>query len=164
MNLCDLNDLRDLLGRHGFRFSKSMNGFRKGRVSILVATDVAARGIDVSDLDYVINFDIPKEPDSYVHRIGRTGRAGRAGTAVTLCCGRAQVLQLQRLAARTRSGIDAIPLPRVSDIEQAHRERTLKDLERAMGKGMISRIESSPASSITIRSTPGAMPACGGAP
>ena len=109
-----------------------MNGFRKGRVSILVATDVAARGIDVSDLDYVINFDIPKEPDSYVHRIGRTGRAGRAGTAVTLCCGRAQVLQLQRLAARTRSGIAAIPLPRVSDIEQAHRERTLKDLEHAM--------------------------------
>lgn len=109
-----------------------MNGFRKGRVSILVATDVAARGIDVSDLDYVINFDIPKEPDSYVHRIGRTGRAGRSGTAITLCCGRAQVLQLQRLAARTRSGIDEIPLPRVSDIEQAHRERILKDLERAM--------------------------------
>ena len=106
-----------------------MNSFRRGRVSILVATDVAARGIDVSDLDYVINFDIPKEPDSYVHRIGRTGRAG---TAVTLCCGRAQVLQLKQLAARTRSSIEAIPLPRVSDIEQAHRERTLKDLEHAM--------------------------------
>ncbi len=109
-----------------------MNSFRQGRVSILVATDVAARGIDVSDLDYVINFDIPKEPDSYVHRIGRTGRAGRAGTAVTLCCGRMQVIQLQRLAARTRSGIEAISLPRVSDIEQVNRERTLKELERAM--------------------------------
>lgn len=109
-----------------------MNGFRTGRVSILVATDVAARGIDVSDIDYVVNFDIPKQPDSYVHRIGRTGRAGRAGTAVTLCCGRAQVLQLKRLAAHTRSNIDVIPLPRVSDIEQANCERTLQNLEHAM--------------------------------
>jgi ATP-dependent RNA helicase DeaD len=109
-----------------------MNGFRRGRVAILVATDVAARGIDVSDIDYVVNFDIPKESDYYVHRIGRTGRAGRAGTAVTLCCGRAQVMQLHRLASLTRSDIEAIPLPRVADIEQANRQRMLEKLERAM--------------------------------
>lgn len=103
-----------------------MNGFRKGRVNILVATDVAARGIDVSGIDYVVNFDIPKESDSYVHRIGRTGRAGRAGTALTLCCGRQQVQQLQRLCQRTRSEIQAIPLPTVADIERANRNRTLQ--------------------------------------
>lgn len=106
-----------------------MNGFRKGRVSILVATDVAARGIDVSDIDYVVNFDIPKESDSYIHRIGRTGRAGHAGTAVTLCCGRQQVVQLQRICRRTKSDISLIPLPTVADIEQANHDRMLLSLE-----------------------------------
>ncbi|MEA4934549.1 MAG: DEAD/DEAH box helicase, partial [Lawsonibacter sp.] len=106
-----------------------MNGFRKGRVSILVATDVAARGIDVSDIDYVVNFDIPKEADSYVHRIGRTGRAGHAGNAVTLCCGRQQVVQLQRICQRTKSNISLIPLPTVADIEQANHDRMLQFIE-----------------------------------
>lgn len=109
-----------------------MNGFRRGRTTILVATDVAARGIDVSGVDYVVNYDIPKEPDYYVHRIGRTGRAGHTGTAITLCCGQSQTMQVRRLAARTRSDIEAIPLPRVTDIEQANRERMLTGLERAM--------------------------------
>ncbi len=109
-----------------------MNGFKKGRISLLVATDVAARGIDVSDIDYVVNFDIPKEADSYVHRIGRTGRAGRTGTALTLCCGRQQVQQLLRLGQRTRSAITALPLPTVADIQRADRERTLEFLEEAL--------------------------------
>lgn len=61
-----------------------MNSFRAGGVDILVATDVAARGIDVRDIDLVINFDLPMDSDSYVHRIGRTGRANRIGTAHTL--------------------------------------------------------------------------------
>ncbi|WP_449291326.1 DEAD/DEAH box helicase [Oscillibacter ruminantium] len=109
-----------------------MNGFRKGRVSILVATDVAARGIDVSDIDYVVNFDIPKESDSYVHRIGRTGRAGRNGTALTLCCGRMQAIQLQRLAQRTKSEITQIDIPTVADIENANQQRTIQSIENAM--------------------------------
>lgn len=109
-----------------------MNAFRKGRTSILVATDVAARGIDVSDIDYVVNFDIPKESDYYVHRIGRTGRAGSTGTALTLCCGRQQVSQLQRLCQRTKSDISAIPLPTVADIEQAGYDRMLQSIEKAI--------------------------------
>ena len=109
-----------------------MNGFKKGRVSILVATDVAARGIDVSDIEYVVNFDIPKESDSYVHRIGRTGRAGRTGTALTLCCGRVQVVQLQRLAQRTKSAITRMEIPTVAQIEQADQQRTLERIEEAM--------------------------------
>jgi len=57
--------------------------FKQGKSSLLIATDVAARGLDIDDIRMVVNFDMPKEMDSYVHRIGRTGRAGKTGTAVT---------------------------------------------------------------------------------
>jgi len=64
---------------------RALDGFKKGTVRVLVATDIAARGIDVADVTHVINFDLPNEPESYVHRIGRTGRAGREGTAISFC-------------------------------------------------------------------------------
>ena len=64
---------------------RAMDSFRAGVTSILVATDVAARGIDIDDVSHVVNFEIPNVPESYVHRIGRTGRAGRSGTAISLC-------------------------------------------------------------------------------
>ena len=60
-----------------------MRKFRDGSIDVLVATDVAARGLDVSGVTHVINFDLPQDPESYVHRIGRTGRAGKEGTAWT---------------------------------------------------------------------------------
>lgn len=63
----------------------ALNKFKNGYVKILIATDVAARGIDINELDSVINFDLPNVPDTYVHRIGRTGRAGNVGTAYSLC-------------------------------------------------------------------------------
>ena len=63
---------------------RSLAQFESGRVSTLVATDVAARGLDVDDITHVINFDPPHTDDDYVHRVGRTGRAGRSGTGVTL--------------------------------------------------------------------------------
>ncbi len=66
--------------------TKTMNAFKKGNNDILVATDVAARGIHVDDLEMVINYDVPNEKDNYVHRIGRTGRIGKSGLAVTLAC------------------------------------------------------------------------------
>ena len=59
--------------------------FKSGARSILVATDVAARGLDVDDVSHVVNFDMPTLPEAYVHRIGRTGRAGRSGIAISLC-------------------------------------------------------------------------------
>ena len=62
-----------------------MRAFRTGRTDILVATDVAARGIDVDDVEAVFNYDVPQDDEYYVHRIGRTGRAGNAGTAFTFC-------------------------------------------------------------------------------
>src|SRR6202035_2905793 len=62
----------------------ALDQFRRGEVSLLVASDVAARGLDIPDVSHVFNFDVPHHPDDYVHRIGRTGRAGRSGTAVTI--------------------------------------------------------------------------------
>ncbi|WP_253153777.1 DEAD/DEAH box helicase [Stieleria tagensis] len=64
---------------------KALTAFRQNRISVLVATDVAARGIDIDDVTHVVNFDMPMEPESYVHRVGRTGRAGAAGIAISFC-------------------------------------------------------------------------------
>ena len=64
--------------------TRALAEFKDGSLQVLVATDIAARGIDVPDITHVINFDIPQDPESYVHRIGRTGRAGKKGIAITL--------------------------------------------------------------------------------
>jgi ATP-dependent RNA helicase RhlE len=69
------------------RRQAAMNGFRNGTFQILVATDIAARGIDVTQVSHVINYDIPNTTDAYIHRIGRTGRAARSGDAYTLVAG-----------------------------------------------------------------------------
>ncbi len=100
-----------------------MNSFKQGKITVLVATDVAARGIDVNDVDYVINYDIPKTSDYYVHRIGRTGRAGRTGTAITLCCEGRQVQSLRELAKTTKSNLEELPIPTVSEIAQHNQQR-----------------------------------------
>jgi ATP-dependent RNA helicase RhlE len=64
---------------------RTLANFRDGRTTVLVATDIAARGIDVDDVTHVVNFDMPNEPETYVHRIGRTGRAGASGMAISFC-------------------------------------------------------------------------------
>ena len=81
---------------------RTLEGFKRGRTRVLVATDVAARGIHVEDIDTVINFDIPNEPETYVHRVGRTGRAGASGTALSLCGAdeREQLASIERLTRR----------------------------------------------------------------
>jgi ATP-dependent RNA helicase DeaD len=77
-----------------------MQGFKHGNSSILIATDVAARGIDVSDVDFVINFDLPSNTEYYIHRIGRTGRAGKSGNSITLCAGKREVLAMNHISMR----------------------------------------------------------------
>ena len=62
---------------------RTLAAFRAGKIQFLIATNVASRGLDITDLPYVLSFDIPEDADTYVHRIGRTGRAGREGTAIT---------------------------------------------------------------------------------
>jgi ATP-dependent RNA helicase RhlE len=64
---------------------RTLSNFRDGRTTVLVATDIAARGIDVDEITHVVNFDMPNEPETYVHRIGRTGRAGASGLAISFC-------------------------------------------------------------------------------
>jgi ATP-dependent RNA helicase RhlE len=78
---------------------RALELFRTGEARVLVATDIAARGIDITDISHVVNFDIPNEPESYVHRIGRTARAGAAGIAISLCDGseRAYLRDIERL-------------------------------------------------------------------
>jgi ATP-dependent RNA helicase RhlB len=71
---------------HQTKRLKIMQQFKAGEVKIMVATDVASRGIHVEDIDIVINYDVPQDPEDYVHRIGRTGRLGKAGRAITLAC------------------------------------------------------------------------------
>ena len=78
---------------------RALEAFRKGHVQVLVATDVAARGIDIDGITHVINFDIPMDPESYVHRIGRTGRAGASGIAISFCTesDRRELREIQKL-------------------------------------------------------------------
>ncbi len=80
----------------------ALNDFKAGKSKVLVATDIAARGIDIAGLSHVINFDMPMEPEAYVHRIGRTGRAGRDGTAISFCCidEMKQLNQVEKLIGR----------------------------------------------------------------
>ena len=93
-----------------------MNSFKAGTTAILIATDVAARGIDVSGVDCVINYDIPQDNEYYIHRIGRTGRAGRAGKAYTLVTGRRQVNELREISRYIKAEITELPLPDRSDV------------------------------------------------
>ena len=90
-----------------------MANFRKSRFHYLVATDVAARGIDVNELGVVINYDLPKDPEDYVHRIGRTGRAGKKGLALSLVTG-AGMRSVSLIERFTRSHLDIEPLPSAS--------------------------------------------------
>ena len=89
---------------------RTLEDFKRGSTRVLVATDVAARGIHVEDIDTVINFDIPDAPETYVHRVGRTGRAGASGTALSLCGAdeRGQLASIERL---TRRKIQALQTP-----------------------------------------------------
>ncbi|MDX2021983.1 MAG: DEAD/DEAH box helicase [Deltaproteobacteria bacterium] len=93
--------------------TRALEGFRAGSISVLVATDIAARGIDVDGVSHVVNFDIPNEPETYVHRIGRTGRAGASGQAVSLCDGeeRAFLRDIERLIKLKIPVHEAHPYP-----------------------------------------------------
>jgi len=90
---------------------RALEGFREGRVRVLVATDIAARGIDVDGVSHVINFELPNEPESYVHRIGRTARAGNAGIALSFCdtSERPFLRDIERLTKRPLTPVGEVP-------------------------------------------------------
>ncbi len=111
---------------------RTLGNFRKQRVNILIATDVAARGIDVTNLTHVINYALPQDPDSYVHRIGRTGRAGKEGTAITFITPSEykQLMFIQRIA---RTDIKKSKIPKVQDIINAKKKKIYDDLIAILG-------------------------------
>lgn len=114
--------------------TKVMNSFKDGNTDILIATDVAARGIDVEDVDAVINYDIPTDSEYYVHRIGRTGRAGKEGTSYTFAVGKQEANQLKQIMHATKSKITLRPLPSVDVIQETKIHNLVHQLERELKK------------------------------
>ena len=111
-----------------------MTRFRRSNLEFLVATDVAARGIDVDDVEVVFNYDLPYDGEDYVHRIGRTGRAGRSGQAITFVSGR-EVFLLQQIERFTRMRIQRGKIPTATEVEEARANATLIRLRSVLEKG-----------------------------
>lgn len=112
-----------------------MKRFRDGKIELLIATDVAARGLDIDNVTHVINFDIPQDPESYVHRIGRTGRAGRKGQAITLISPR-EYRQLRLIERLIKSRIIRKELPSLADVSERQAENLKKQLEKVLQKNL----------------------------
>jgi len=108
-----------------------MQAFRTGQTELLVATDVAARGLDIPSVSHVINFDLPSSAEVYVHRIGRTGRAGREGTAITILDPREERL-LRSIEQVTKAKVTVAPVPSVADLLAKRLDRTRGAVQEAM--------------------------------
>lgn len=115
-----------------------MQKFRSGAIELLVATDVAARGIDVDDVDIVFNYDIPQDEEYYVHRIGRTGRAGRSGKAFTFCVGK-EIYKLRDIMTYAKTKITQQKLPTISDIEKTKTDIYLEKIKSVIAEGGLNK-------------------------
>jgi len=122
-----------------------MDKFRNCKIEILVATDVAARGIDVDDVEAVFNFDIPQDIESYVHRIGRTGRAGRTGKAYSFVSGK-DIYKIRDIQRYTKVSIQRMPVPSLADVENVRVSSFMEKLKETLKKNTfekyITKIES----------------------
>lgn len=129
-------------GLHGdlkqIQRDRVMNSFRNGRTEILVATDVAARGIDVDDVEAVFNYDIPQDDEYYVHRIGRTGRAGREGIAFSFVVGK-EVYKLRDIQRYCKTKILPQTIPSLNDITEIKAEKILDQAKEVMSEIDLSR-------------------------
>ena len=110
--------------------------FRRGQITLLVATDVAARGLDIKDISHVINYDLPFDPEYYVHRIGRTGRAGKAGIAINLVTPQERG-RVRRIERYTRSTITSAKLPTKAQIINHRDEQFLNQLADQLAQGQL---------------------------
>lgn len=139
----EVDELTETMNARGYR-AESIHGglsqeqrdrvmrrFREGGVDLLIATDVAARGLDIGHLSHVVNFDVPAAAEAYVHRIGRTGRAGREGTAITLAEPR-ETRMLRNIEQHTRQKIRIEQVPSVLDLRARRLERTQLTLRQAI--------------------------------
>ena len=144
----EVDELTEKLNSRGYRAEaihgglsqeqrdRVMRRFRDGGLDLLVATDVAARGLDIGHLSHVVNFDVPAAPDAYVHRIGRTGRAGREGTAITLAEPR-ESRMLRNIEQHTRQKIKIEPVPSVFDLRARRLEATSAAVRGAVEAGSL---------------------------
>jgi ATP-dependent RNA helicase DeaD len=147
----EVDTLVEMLNAHGHRAEalhggmeqrqrdRVMGRFRDGSAELLVATDVAARGLDIERLSHVINYDVPASPEVYVHRIGRTGRAGREGTAITLAEPREHRL-LRSIEALTKQKIEVAPIPTIADLRARRLELTRAALRERLVAGDLDRM------------------------
>ena len=115
-----------------------LNSFKAGNIDVLIATDVAARGIDVEDVEAVFNYDIPQDEEYYVHRIGRTGRAGKKGTAYMFVTGRSQLMALNQIQRYTGKKIALKAIPTSADIFETKQNKILQDIKKALEGGPVS--------------------------
>jgi len=142
--MCD--ELTDALLTRGYNADKlhgdmsqqmrerTMKRFRERKIELLVATDVAARGLDVDDIEIVFNYDLPNDAEDYVHRIGRTGRAGRSGRAISFVAGR-EIWKLQQIQRFTRANIRREKVPTLSELEEKRSSSFLDTLRETLTKG-----------------------------
>jgi len=111
-----------------------MRNFRESNTEILVATDVAARGLDIGEVSHVYNFDIPQDPDSYVHRIGRTGRLGKPGTALTLVTPR-EVTHLKTIEKSIKKKLKRQPAPTPGEVMEEQHRMVAEKIRQAVSQG-----------------------------
>ncbi len=142
----EVDELTQTLGARGYQAEAIHGGlsqdqrdrvlrrFREGKSEILVATDVAARGLDIENLSHVVNYDVPSSPDAYVHRIGRTGRAGKEGVAITLAEAREHRL-LRNIEAHTKRNISIEAVPSAHDLRARRLELMSVAVEEAVEAG-----------------------------
>ncbi|MEC8649365.1 MAG: C-terminal helicase domain-containing protein [Verrucomicrobiota bacterium] len=114
--------------------------FREGSVEMLVATDVAARGLDIDDVNIVFNYDLPYDPEDYVHRIGRTGRAGRSGKSVTFVYGR-DIYRLEAIERYTRKVVRRMKIPTLDEVEGRRADQVFNQIRDRLEQGSFSNHE-----------------------
>ena len=115
--------------------------FRESTIEVLIATDVAARGFDVDDIDLVVNYEIPHDPEDYVHRIGRTGRAGRSGRAVSFVFGR-DIYRLQTIEKYTRQSIRRERVPSQEQVEGKRADKLFQTIQERLESGKLGDYQS----------------------
>ena len=142
----EVDTLVETLSAHGYRAEAIHGGmqqrqretvmgrFKGAKTDLLIATDVAARGLDIPQLSHVFNYDVPSAPEAYIHRIGRTGRAGREGVAITLAEPREQRL-LRSIEAATRQKIEIATVPTVADLRAKRMEVTSTSIREQLVAG-----------------------------
>src|SRR5204862_2917279 len=114
--------------------NRALNDFKSGRVAVLVATDIAARGLDIPQLPLVVNYDLPLVAEDYLHRIGRTGRAGRSGRAVSFVAGR-ELFQIQQIERFTKTRIHRAKVPSADEVADARANVFLGKLRATLQSG-----------------------------